>query len=98
MSGSRAACIIASAAASRRLQFATRFCERHSRQPPRRFGFGTQNRPHSLCAKESLGEGDDDDVVERAHCPKPSNENPTGPKPVQQRVVPGWKRVLRLEG
>jgi metal-responsive CopG/Arc/MetJ family transcriptional regulator len=27
--------------ASRRLQFATRFYERHARQPPRRFGFGT---------------------------------------------------------
>jgi len=40
--GSRAACVIASAAASRRLQFATRFCKRHRRQPPRRFGFGTR--------------------------------------------------------
>jgi hypothetical protein len=37
-----------SAVASRRLQFATRFCERHWRQPPRRFGFGTRDRPHSL--------------------------------------------------
>jgi hypothetical protein len=30
------------------LQFAIRFYERHSRQPPRRFGFGTRDRPHSL--------------------------------------------------
>jgi len=34
--------------ASRRLQFATRFCERHRRQPARRFGFDTRDRPHSL--------------------------------------------------
>ena len=40
--------------ASRRLQFATRFCERHARQPPRRSGFGTQDRPHSL-ACDPLG-------------------------------------------
>jgi hypothetical protein len=39
---------VASATASRRLRFATRFCERHSRQPPRRSGFGTRHRPHSL--------------------------------------------------
>ena len=32
---------VASAAASRRSQIATRFCERHTRQPPRRSGFGT---------------------------------------------------------
>ena len=38
----------ASAAASRRLQLATRFSERHARQPARRFGFGTRDRPHSL--------------------------------------------------
>jgi hypothetical protein len=30
-----------SVAASRQLQIATRFFERHSRQPPRRFSFGT---------------------------------------------------------
>jgi len=46
--GSRAACLVASAMASRRLQFATRFDERHRRQPPRRSGFGTRDRPHSL--------------------------------------------------
>jgi hypothetical protein len=39
--GSLAASVAASAVASRRLQFATRFRERHRRQPPRRFGFGT---------------------------------------------------------
>ena len=39
--GSRAAYFMASAVASRRLQFATRFGERHWRQPARRFGFGT---------------------------------------------------------
>jgi hypothetical protein len=33
---------IASVTPSRRLQFATRFYERHSRQPPRRSGFGTR--------------------------------------------------------
>jgi len=41
-SGSRAAYLVASVTASRPLQFATRFHERHSRQPPRRFGFGTR--------------------------------------------------------
>lgn len=46
--GSRAAYFVASAVASRRLQFATRFCERRCRQPARRFGFGTRDRPHSL--------------------------------------------------
>jgi hypothetical protein len=30
------------------LQIAIRFFERHARQPPRRFGFGTRDRPHSL--------------------------------------------------
>ena len=39
--GSRAACLFASVTASRQLQFATRFSQRHSRQLPRRFGFGT---------------------------------------------------------
>jgi hypothetical protein len=39
--GSRAASFIASVTESRRLQFATRSCARHWRQPPRRFGFGT---------------------------------------------------------
>jgi hypothetical protein len=34
--------------ASRRLHFAIRFFERHWRQPPRRSGFGTWDRPHSL--------------------------------------------------
>jgi len=38
----RAGCDVPSVTASRRLQFATQFCERHSRQPPRRFGFGTR--------------------------------------------------------
>jgi hypothetical protein len=46
--GSRAAYIFARVTASRRLQFATRFSERCSRQPPRRSGFGTRDRPHSL--------------------------------------------------
>jgi len=40
--------LVASATASRRLQFATRFCECHRRQPARRSGFGTRDRPHSL--------------------------------------------------
>jgi hypothetical protein len=38
----------ASVTASRQLQFATRFFERHARQLPRRLGFGTRDRPHSL--------------------------------------------------
>jgi hypothetical protein len=46
--GSRAACIFASVTASRQLQFATRFFERHARQLPRRSGCGTRDRPHSL--------------------------------------------------
>ena len=46
--GSRAACFLASVRASRRLRIATRFFERHARQPPRRSGFVTRNRPHSL--------------------------------------------------
>jgi hypothetical protein len=52
--GSRAASVIVSVAASRRLQFAIRFFERHRRQPPRRSGFGTRDWPHSL-ACEPLG-------------------------------------------
>jgi hypothetical protein len=36
----RAGCVTASVKASRRLHVATRFCERHRRQPARRFGFG----------------------------------------------------------
>jgi hypothetical protein len=39
---------MASVTASRRLQVATRLYERHSRQPPRPFGFGTRDRPCSL--------------------------------------------------
>ena len=46
--GSRAAYSMASVTASRRLQFATRFCERHWRQPPCRVGFGTRDWLHSL--------------------------------------------------
>jgi hypothetical protein len=37
----RAGCVLASVTASRRLQLATRFFERHRRQPPRRSCFGT---------------------------------------------------------
>ena len=40
--------VLPSVAASRQLQVATRFCERHARQLPRRSGFGTRDRPHSL--------------------------------------------------
>jgi hypothetical protein len=46
--GSRAACFIASVTASRQLLFATQFFERHCRQPPCRYDFGTRDRPHSL--------------------------------------------------
>jgi hypothetical protein len=48
LSGSRAAYAIASLSASRPLQVATRFFERHSRQRPRRSGFGARSRPRSL--------------------------------------------------
>ena len=44
----RAAYVVASVMASRRLQVATRFFERHSRQPPRRSGFGTRDWPCSV--------------------------------------------------
>jgi hypothetical protein len=36
------------ATASRRLQIGRRCNATSRRQPPRRFGFGTRNRPHSL--------------------------------------------------
>jgi hypothetical protein len=45
---SRAAYFIAGATASRRLQIAIRFFERHAWQRPRHAGFGTQARPNSL--------------------------------------------------
>jgi hypothetical protein len=47
--------------------------------------------------KVNLGKGEDDDVV-KSIIRNLLIESPTGPKPVQQRVVPGWKRVLRAEG
>jgi len=46
--GSRAGCIFASVAASRRLQFGGRCIATYRRQPPCRFGFGTRDRPCSL--------------------------------------------------
>jgi hypothetical protein len=42
------AAYFASVTASRRLQFASRGFATPRRQPPRRFGFGTRDRPHSL--------------------------------------------------
>jgi hypothetical protein len=56
--GSRTACLIASVTASRRLQFATRFFERHRRQPPRRSSFGhagpaAQLTPRTLARRKN---------------------------------------------
>jgi hypothetical protein len=46
--GSRAAYVVASVTASRRLQIASRGFATPRRQPPRRSGFGTRDRPCSL--------------------------------------------------
>jgi hypothetical protein len=46
--GSRAAYVVASVTASRRLQITSRGSATPRRQPPRRSGFGTRDRPCSL--------------------------------------------------
>src|SRR5215212_10099373 len=48
------------------------------------------------CTPRSFGKGKDNEVV-RAESETFQGE-PTGRNPVQQRVVPGWKRVLRGNG
>ena len=91
--GSRAACLGASVMASRRLQFATRFCERHWRQPPRRSGFGTRDRPHSLHQGRWADRARGRDTTTPARVPRRRRDNATGYKPQQNRIRQPRPRV-----